>query len=99
MMSHYLAHQVMITFLVNTLKHCYGCIKAAIPLSKILIDATYKKTKYDIPPFFLSVKTNVVYIVVAEFRESAEEIGEAISILKEWNPNWNPAFYEQLFKS
>lgn len=61
-----------------------------------LIDATYKTTKYEVPLFFLSVKTNVGYIVVAEFvisSESAEEIGEAISILKEWNPEWNPAFF------
>jgi len=42
------------------------------------------------------VKTNVGYVVVAEFvvsSESAEEIGEAISILKKWNPDWNPAFF------
>ena len=33
----------------------------------ILIDATYKSTKYSIPLFFLCVKTNVSYTVVAEF--------------------------------
>jgi len=45
--------------------------------------------------FFLSVKSNVGYIVVAEFimsSESAEEIAEALSVLKDWNPEWNPAF-------
>jgi len=34
-------------------------------------------------------------MVVAEFiisSESAEEIAEALSVLKDWNPEWNPAF-------
>jgi len=51
-----------------------------------LIDATYKTTKYEISLFFLSVKTNVGYMVVAEFiisSESAEEIAEALSVLKD----------------
>ena len=64
--------------------------------TRTLIDATYKTTKYEVALFFLSVKTNVGYVVVAEFvvsSESAEEIGEAISILKKWNPDWNPAFF------
>ena len=50
-----------------------------------LIDATYKTTKYDIALFFLCVKTNMGYAVVAEFvlsSESAHEIAEALSILK-----------------
>ena len=61
-----------------------------------LIDATYKATKYEKALFFLCVKTNVGYIVVAEFvvsLESAEAIAEALSILKNWNPEWNPAFF------
>ena len=32
-----------------------------------LIDATYKTTKYTVPLFFICVKTNVSYSVVAEF--------------------------------
>ncbi len=32
-----------------------------------LMDATYKTTKYSIPLFFVYVKTNVSYTVVAEF--------------------------------
>ena len=61
-----------------------------------LIDATYKTTKYEIALFFLSIKTNVGYIVVAEFivsSESAQEIAEALSVLKDWNPEWSPAFF------
>ena len=51
----------------------------------ILIDATYKSTKYSIPLFFLCVKTNVSYTVVAEFiiqSETSEHILEALSMLK-----------------
>lgn len=33
----------------------------------LLIDATYKTTKYDLPLFFICVPTNVGYCVVAEF--------------------------------
>ena len=45
-----------------------------------LIDATYKTTKYDLALFFICVKTNVGYAVVAEFIlqcESAQHILEA----------------------
>jgi len=55
----------------------------------ILIDATYKSTKYSIPLFFLCVKTNVSYTVVAEFivqSETSEHILEALFVLKSWNP-------------
>ena len=61
-----------------------------------LIDATYKTTKYDLALFFICVKTNVGYAVVAEFIiqcESAQYILEALSILKQWNPQWNPQFF------
>ena len=61
-----------------------------------LMDATYKTTKYSIPLFFVCVKTNVSYSVVAEFiiqSETAEYIREALSVLKSWNPTWEPNFY------
>ena len=61
-----------------------------------LMDATYKTTKYDLPLFFLCVRTNTKYMVVAEFivqSESAESILEAINIIKQWNPAWNPKFF------
>ena len=54
-----------------------------------LLDATYKTTKYELPLFFLCVKTNVGYIVVADFiiqGETSEKIQEALDILKSWNP-------------
>ena len=49
-----------------------------------LLDATYKTTKYELPLFFLSVKTNVGYSVVAEFiiqSETAPHISEALRVL------------------
>lgn len=61
-----------------------------------LMDATHKTTKYSIPLFFVCVKTNVSYSVVAEFitqSETTECIHEALSILKSWNPKWEPQFY------
>ena len=46
--------------------------------------------------FFVTVKTNVGYSVVADFvvqSESKENISEALSVLLSWNPNWNPPFF------
>ena len=61
-----------------------------------MLDGTYKTTKYELALFFLCVRTNVGYSVVAEFivqEESAERIAEALDIIKEWNPSWNPSFF------
>ncbi|KAK3755969.1 hypothetical protein QZH41_016829, partial [Actinostola sp. cb2023] len=61
-----------------------------------LLDATYKTTRYSLPLFFLAVKTNVDYQVVASFiiqNESTDSIKEALGILKQWNPVWNPPFF------
>ena len=61
-----------------------------------LLDATYKTTKYDLSLFFVCVKTNVGYSVVAEFviqSETAQQISEALAILKQWNPHWKPSFF------
>lgn len=57
------------------------------------LDATYKTTKYALPLFFIAVKTNVDYIIVASFvvqDETTESIQEALSIIKQWNPGWRP---------
>lgn len=61
-----------------------------------LIDATYKTTKYDLALFFICVKTNVGYSVVAEFvieSETAENIAESLTMLKQWNPTWKPQYF------
>ena len=55
-----------------------------------LVDATYKTTKYAIPLFFVVVKTNSDYQVVASFAvqdETTAAITEALGILKNWNPS------------
>ena len=57
------------------------------------LDATYKTTKYSLPLFFIAVKTNVDYIIVASFivqDETTASITEALSILCQWNPQWKP---------
>ena len=61
-----------------------------------LIDATYKTTKYDLPLFFICVRTNVGYSIVAEFivqSEDTDSILEALNIVKQWNPTWSPNFF------
>ena len=59
---------------------------------KCLLDATYKTTRYALPLFFLVVKTNVDYQVVAAFLiegETTENIIPALAIIKGWNPDFN----------
>ncbi len=59
-----------------------------------LLDATYKTTKYAMPLFFICVKTNVNYIVVASFvmqTEDTRSISEALTIIRDWNPDWQPS--------
>jgi hypothetical protein len=61
-----------------------------------LLDATYKTSRYALPMFFMCVKTNVDYSVVASFviqQENADSIWEALHILRDWNPTWSPDFF------
>ena len=61
-----------------------------------LLDATYKTCKYALSLFFLCVKTNVGYAVVATFiiqNETRKDIEEALQIIKSWNPEWKPSFF------
>ena len=61
--------------------------------SLCLMDATYRTTRYALPLFFLCVRTNVDYAVVATFviqSEDTSSIIEALSIIKNWNENWKP---------
>ena len=58
-----------------------------------LIDATYKKTMYELPLFFLCVPTNSSYTVVASIvtvDEQSSSIAEALQLLSSWNPSWHP---------
>ena len=61
-----------------------------------LLDATYKTTKYALPLFFVAVKTNVDYQIVASFvteNETTESIAEALGVISDWNPGWCPTYF------
>ena len=61
-----------------------------------MLDATYKTTKYSLPLFFVAVKTNVGYSVVAAFvvqHETTYAITEALELIKSWNPQWSPRWW------
>jgi hypothetical protein len=61
-----------------------------------LLDATYRTTRYSLPLFFLAVKTNVDFQVIASFiiqHESTDAIKEALQLIKDWNPEWHPKFF------
>lgn len=59
-----------------------------------MLDATYKTTRYALPLFFLCVRTNVDYVVVATFviqSEDSASIAEALKLIKQWNnSSWRP---------
>lgn len=62
----------------------------------VLIDATYKTTKYALPLFLLVVRTNVSYVPIAEFiveAERTENIFKALQIIKSWNQSWDPKYF------
>ena len=61
-----------------------------------LLDATYKTSCYALPLFFLWVKTNVDYCAVASFvvqTENSNAIWQALQVIRDWNPSWNPKFF------
>ena len=61
----------------------------------ILLDATYKTTRYALPLFFMVVKTNVDYQIVVSFvieNQTYEAISEAVAVIKSWNPKFNPKY-------
>jgi len=61
-----------------------------------LLDATHKTTRYALPLFFVAIRTNVDYQVVASFvsqDESTESIKEALRIVKSWNKEWSPDYF------
>ncbi|CAH1268941.1 KLHL41 [Branchiostoma lanceolatum] len=61
-----------------------------------LLDATYRTCRYDVPLFFLCVRTNVCYAVVGTFvilKEATVDVQEALQVFKEWNPNWTPSHF------
>lgn len=84
------------TFLFIHQEEWQGDLMAKYGNTISLLKATYKTTLYDLLLFFVCVKTNVGYIVVAEFviqSEAGHYIAEALAKLKEWNPTWKPHFF------
>lgn len=64
--------------------------------SLCLMDATYKTTRYALPLFFLCVRTNVDYVVVATFvtqHEDSGSIAEALATLRAWTDGWTPTAF------
>ena len=60
-----------------------------------LLDATYRTTRYALPLFFMVVKTNIDYQIVAVFvteNETEDSIQEALSIIKSWNKDFSPIY-------
>ena len=54
--------------------------------SIVLLDATYKTSRLNLPLFFMVVKTNVGYMCVCSFitqHEDAQSIAEALHMIKE----------------
>ncbi|XP_069819606.1 uncharacterized protein [Dendropsophus ebraccatus] len=61
-----------------------------------LLDATYRTTKYALPLYFLCVRANVGYAVVAAFvtqHERTNSILEALKMIKLWNEAWKPSSF------
>lgn len=60
------------------------------------LDATYNTTRYALPLFFVCVKSNVGYMVVATFitqHERGDSISEALNVIRSWNPEWQPSSF------
>ena len=60
------------------------------------MDATYRTTRYELPLFFLVVKTNVNYAVVGVFviqNETTADIIEALQLFQKWNLAWSPKYF------
>ena len=65
----------------------------------MLLDAIYKTKRYALPLFFMVVKTNIDYQIVASFvieNETHEAISEVVAVIKSWNQEFDPKWYERL---
>ena len=61
----------------------------------VLLDATYKTTKYALSLFFLVVKTYVNFQVCAVFviqEDSTDMILKGLNTVKKWNPKVTPKY-------
>ena len=60
-----------------------------------LLDAAYQTLRYALPFFFMVVKTNIDYQIVAIFvteNETKDSIQEALSMIKSWNKDVSPIY-------
>ncbi|XP_073524300.1 uncharacterized protein [Phyllobates terribilis] len=83
-------------FLLCYQRHWQKRLLSTYGNSITLLDATYRTTRYALPLYFLCVRTNVCYTVVAAFvvqQERTEYIIEALKMIKDWNPTWNPSCF------
>lgn len=58
-----------------------------------LLEAASRTAKYPVPLYFLYVRTNADYIVVASMitqYEDDQTIAQALGVISEWNPDWKP---------
>ena len=54
----------------------------------VLVDSTYKTTRYEVPLFFVCVLTGIGYSPICSFvvrKETIEDIKEALNVIKFWN--------------
>lgn len=95
--------KVDVDVIVNLITACYSSIRqignnvfSTDMGMSCLLDATYRTTKYPLPLYFLVVKTNMEYKVVASFvtqSETTDTIKEALSVIMKWNPEWAPKHF------
>ena len=60
------------------------------------LDAVYKTTKYSLPTFFIVIRADTTHQVVGSFivsEETHNAIEEAVRVIREWNPSWNPLYW------
>ncbi|XP_072170067.1 uncharacterized protein [Diadema setosum] len=69
-----------------------------------LLDATYKTTRYELPMFFLAVKTNFGYSVAGQFVvqfETVAAIQEGLRTIQQWMMEderpWTPRYFMTVF--
>jgi len=61
----------------------------------LVLDALYRAERYPLPVFFLLVRTNVNYQVVAVFvvqQETRQSLINALQVIRGWNSDVNPRY-------
>ena len=81
-----------------TIENYWWISESCTPLLWLLLAWSFSKLHLHqyLPLFFVLVKTNVNYQVVALFilqDETTAAITEALSVIKTWNPTWDPKWF------